>query len=61
MQAAVDRDADAAVRLLNTHFEKTAELVKRVVGAPNVSATARATRKSNSRRQGHQGKKWIWE
>jgi hypothetical protein len=50
MQAAVDRDADAAVRLLNAHFEKTAELVKSVVGAPKALPTARAARKSNSRR-----------
>jgi DNA-binding GntR family transcriptional regulator len=33
MQAAIDRKSDEAVELLNAHFQRTAELVQRVVAA----------------------------
>jgi DNA-binding GntR family transcriptional regulator len=31
MDAVVDRDADRAARLIRTHFERTAELVRQVL------------------------------
>lgn len=43
MQAAIDRKADEAVELLNSHFRRTAEIVQRAVALPGAGSQETST------------------